>query len=98
MGSGPSTHVDRDGSIGDGRIDARNLAFGDAIVRVNLRVLADQHVPGLGFGDLYLRFEERGVGDAREIGAGLHLGPDVNLNQLQDARMPARTLRASASA
>jgi hypothetical protein len=77
--------VDGDGAVLDGRIDAGDLALDDAVAGVDDGELADLDVLGLGFGDANLGLEPRGIGDAREVAAGLDLGADLDGKKLEDA-------------
>ena len=78
--------VDADRSVGRGGIDARDLALDDAVARVDFGDLADPDVLGLRFRDPQLGLEDRRVGDARQVGAGLHTAaPHFDRHHLQHA-------------
>ena len=54
-------------------------------LRVDFGDLADRDVLGLGLGNPQLGLEDRRVGDARDLGAGLHAGADFDRHDLQHA-------------
>ena len=69
-----------------GRIDAGDVAGGDPVAGIHVGGLARLDVPRLGFGDLDLRLEPGGIGDAGDVGARRDALADFHGHELEHAR------------